>query len=227
MNIKKFINEGIGERTLYHYTKYSHLTNMLRTGLIRAMKYPGTPEGTVQIATVRPSMVNDKNIQQLSSGSIGGVRLVFDGAVLSDSIRGIKIVTIAELPAYHYQELLDLTKFKESKLDSIIQELEDNDYEDVLFKYKLSKKKIKEFIDIYKEYKKYIINREGEERITIKSDKDMDFLDLNPKYVKIELLKPFPSKTIVDFKPELIKLIKENKKLFIENDIYKDLIGEK
>jgi len=232
MNIKD-LSEGIGQRTLYHYTTYYALYKMLQENKIKAFKYVGTPKNKYQIAAVRPSLVNDRNLKELSRGTEGGVKIIFNMEILSDAIRGVKILNIAEVPILHFEDMKDISKLTDLSLKELIKKLNKKTKDN--FKLKLTKSisnilndyKIKnkeKFFEFYKEYKRFLISaREGEERITI----DKEYIRLNSKFMKIELVKPYPEDHYLKFKDKLINQIIDNKKYFIENSIYDELIKGK
>jgi len=232
MNIKDLL-EGIGKRTLYHYTTYYALYKMLQEDKMIAFKYVGTPKGKYQIATVRPSLVNDRNLKELSGGSEGGVKIIFNAEILSDTIRGVKILNIAEVPILHFEDMMKAGKLTDSSLKKLIEKLNKktkNNFKlkltksisNILDEYKIKKKD--KFFEFYKEYKRFlIVAREGEERITI----DQEYIRLNSKFMKIELVKPYPEDHYLKFKDKLIDQVIENKKYFVENSIHDELIRGK
>ena len=244
------INEGIGPRTLYHYTTLKNLYNILKDKKINANKYLGTPESSKQISTVRKSMDNINNRENLSRGANGGVKIIIDASKITDKIRGTKIKTIAELPVMYENGLREFVGLKKSKelrnfIDDIVRLLrrhkidEENYYEKskdskVIKDYKKTVlKNMKDSDEIKKlnkrilgvlshltTYKNLLNNREGEERITLKGDS----LPLNPDYIKIELTKDDLFGFNYLQKIELAKRIRENKEFFKHNDVFKKII---
>jgi len=121
------LSEGIGKRVLHHYTNYDSLFNILKSKQLNAKKYPGTKKGTVQVATVRPSMSSSKNLGTLGSATDGGVKFIIDASNISDSVRGAKINTIAEIPYDTKKEISKIhpSFFKnEKKLNLLLKKIQ-------------------------------------------------------------------------------------------------------
>lgn len=257
------LREAIGERELHHYTIYHALENILKTGNLRLRDYVGTPKGTGQLATVRPSMISKENLENLSGGSNGGIKIIIDASKASDAVRGLKVKTIAELPLMFKEqiegkvgkrnrnniqkimkELLSMLKIHPSlnsylsthetkeKTKEIIGDKAFDAVKEFMDKWNIKLTQPAELINTAKRYRRYVKEREGEERLTIKDtgrNKKHSFLPLNKKYIKIELMKQ-PNKAAglnKQYMEKLVRQMKKHKDLFIKNDIYKDIISKK
>ena len=237
MTLKELL-EGVGPRTLLHYTDYHALKKILDTGKLEAFEYPGTKSNTKQIATVRPSMANKDNVKQLSSGTRGGVKIIIDASKMSDSARGAKIKTVAEFPIIHKQEIKKKLNVSDRKLELVLKELDKHykrfgETEDDLvsdeavknlkmIEKKLGLTRLKSAIASYELYLERRINREGEERITVKHPKSS--IPVNNKYIKIELMDPYEGKAFSS-RVGAQKTIKKNKGLFVDNKHLKDILS--
>jgi hypothetical protein len=239
--------EGIGKRTLHHYTDYSSLLKILRDKKIDGYQYPGGKDDEVQVATVRPSMANPKNLKHLGSSTDGGVDFIIDASALSDKVRGAKIKTIAELPFVSLKEirkkhpvLKDVKKTNAliKKIEKTIKKVnKGKNYRAQELAHKVVNDLILNGVEILEDkydnrdllffvvskvimLSRFHNNREGEERVSLKNKKAG--IPLNKKYIKIELKEFPPNFSKKGLKEALLK----NKDLFIQNNIYKEIIEE-
>jgi hypothetical protein len=250
VSLEEYIGEAISPRELHHYTNYSSLLEILKSNSLKGSDYVGTKNKDDEISTVRPSMASKKNLAGLSSNTGGGVKIIFDGAKLSDTVRRVKLRTIAEYPVDDIEGIEYI--LKNSKLpgkteaqrlmkrliayykknpDDILELGDASEIEPILEKYGYIvvgraislKRMVKDFL-------KNIKKREGEERIVIKRG---DSIPLNPKYLKIELVSKMSGREkdrlehnykLDKIKVELKQQLKKNKNLFVQNDIYKEMI---
>ena len=245
------LNEGIGPRTLYHYTDYTSLENILDDKELLGFKYVGTKNGELQVAVVRPSMANKKNLEALGSETNGGVKIIIhaDKMIGNNKARGIKLKTIAELPTIPMNRMkVEKYKYKDSK--RVFQKAKETlkshgykfsknsaDYDDdadraanlIADDFHFSDDKIKN-IDIMKNMilswlrmEQLAKKREGEERLTFK-DNGRDSIPVNKEFMEIELTK-IPKDNIIS--KDLKVLMKKNKDLFKINDVYKKVLKMK
>lgn len=126
MNILDLLTEGIGDRTLYHYTNYSGLLKILKAGHLRASLYSGG-EGKQQIATARQNTkTDDEKIASLSGATGGGVKFIItaDKLIGDSKVRGAKIKPIAEYPVSFAENVADLAGVTgKAKIQSFVQQL--------------------------------------------------------------------------------------------------------
>ena len=232
MRIENLI-EGIGERKLYHYTNFYALKDILASKQLKGFKYKIRGDEGYQIATVRPSMANKKNIGQLSKGTDQQeVRIIINASKLSDNIRGTKIRSIAEYPKEDTEKFKKLLGSRSKEVNSFIKEINAyakkypeyknrntpkglRDIEKILKRYGVDKKEKEEALRFQLGLSHYSVNREGEERINIKKD----HIPLSPNFIKIELLK----------KPKgawVRKMVMDNRHYFVKNKVLEDLLKE-
>ena len=254
MNILDLLNEGIGERTLYHYTNWNYLLRILKSGHLKTAMYSGGNK-TFQISTVRPSKTDAKNLEMLSGSTDGGIKFIIDAAKLSDNVRGAKIKIIAEYPVIFAENIGDLAGVKGEKIKPFVHQFgkdikritKENNLK-LKDKTTLSKlhfdeelsKKLKE-LPAYKKYTTTLLTkmagnysifrntskeREGEERITFKKNTK---IPLDTRYIKIEIEKAhgFYSILTQDRRLEIIELMKKHKNLFVQNLLYKNTTTSK
>lgn len=232
MNLKEqLLSEGIGERELHHYTDLLSLFDILKSKSINGFDYNSFLEGDKGkkvISTVRPSMANKKNLEKISGNASGGVKIIVDGSKLSDTVRGVKMKPIAEYPLIDMNvikttmkpgkkintflnKMFGLMKAKQTAVikDKIDKLLTDNIHEEKIDTVRtLTRAALRDFV-----------HREGEERIVLKKGN----LPLNAKYLKIELHNKLMHKRINSYRR---KLLLDNKKYFVINDVYKKLTKE-
>ena len=249
MNLKEYLEEGIGPRTLYHFTDAQGLLGILQSNVLLGQGYGSTTKhGKDDICLVRPSMAHKKNMEKLSSSSNGGVKLIIDASKLSDKVRGVKIRPVAEFPTVFLSFVRRITGFstdkKIYKVAKGVAEYHKKKME--ISKIKKGKKKedySKELQELHNEYynrlkihpsqlydlsNKYVQliaskNREGEERISVREG---DAVPINESYVKIEIMdarKVF-KETYADERNDLLKAIRKNSKFFVRNDELKKLL---
>ena len=254
MNILELLTEGIGERTLYHYTNWGYLLRILKSGYLKTAMYSGGNK-TFQISTVRPSKTDQKNLEILSGSTDGGIKFIINASKLSDNVRGAKIKTIAEYPTVFAENIGDLARIKGDKIKPFVHQfgkdrnkiIKENNLK-LKDKTTLSKlhfdeelsKKLKE-LPSYKKYSLILLTkmsgnysifqntskeREGEERITFKKNTK---IPLDKRYIKIEIEKGHGFYNILDKERrlEIIKLMKKQKDLFVQNLLYKNIIMSK
>ncbi|RLD64476.1 MAG: hypothetical protein DRJ01_00620 [Bacteroidetes bacterium] len=253
MNLK----EAIGERELHHYTDYNSLESILDDGFLKLDYYEGTKDGESQLSLVRPGMVNKENLKNLSSGATGGVKFIIDASKMSDTVRGAKIKTIAELPIMFKRQIKSMMNYGRGKdVDKMLKEMEtlskkypkltttllpsgttneemkkylgdktSAELNKFMYKWDMDKYPTT-FLNAYRRYRKNSREREGEERLTLKSKNRLHArLPLSTKFMKIELTKPYQADKF--YKEMLAKKIRKNKNLFVMNDIYKDIVKKK
>lgn len=253
MNILELLAEGVGERTLLHYTNWSGLSGMLDANKLKGFNYYLGGDGKYQIATVRPGMATDKTkVAKLSGATDGGIKIKIDASVLSDKARGVKIKTVAEYPVASLDIISQYSgQPKGTKLNSFIKKL-GRDIKAIEKKTGIkatmtkSSKFVKEFLKVYgEEYDKYggerdlqlIIehyvgliaehkDREGEERITLKKG---DGIPLDHKYIEIEIqgTDKFFSHMTTRNQKKIQDLMKKRSRLFKKNDNYKKIMNTK
>jgi hypothetical protein len=253
MNILELLSEGIGERTLFHYTNFSGLSGMLETNKLKGFNYYLGGNGKFQIATVRPGMATDKGkVAKLSGATDGGIRIKIDAASLSDRARGVKIKSVAEYPISSLDIISQYSGVAKGKeLNSFIKKL-GRDIKAIEKKTGIkatmtkSSKFVKEFLKVHrKEYDKYggdkdiqmliehyvgLIaehkDREGEERISLKKGEG---IPLDHKYLEIEIqgTDKFFSHMTTRNQKKIQDLIKKRSRLFKKNDNYKKIMNIK
>lgn len=107
--------------------------------------------------------------------------------------------------------------FGEEAYDAVVKHME---------KWNYSMTRPNHVMNVAKRYRKYTDSREGEERLTLKNKGQHEqSLPLNKKYIKIELTKPDDMNDRL-YKEKLVREMKKNKDLFVQNDIFKDMIKE-
>jgi len=125
MNILQLLTEGIGERTLFHYTNYSKLIKILQSGHLKTSLYAGG-KGKHQLATVRPSSTaNEAQISALSGATDGGVKFIItaDKLVGNNKVPGARIEPIAEYPVSYKENVGDFSGLKGAELTTFITKL--------------------------------------------------------------------------------------------------------
>ena len=238
--LKESLNEGIGERTLYHFTDYAALNDILKSEALKMRRYHGTEQGEVQLCTVRKSMECKAN--DLSGSSNGGVKIIIDASKLIDSVRGVKIKKVAEYPRVYMEDqrrnLQTDTghKFTDKELNSLLK-----DIKTFQKKYNIKPDTYKDIIDIPDEQinelkslsKKYynvmvphlvkILRTSTGSRGLKKYTQDRegeeritkkgrwdDQFPINKKYIKIEITKPSMLKAHVRNTDDDLKDLEKN-----------------
>lgn len=230
MNLKEqLLSEGIGERELHHYTDIDGLFGILKSQTINGLNYTSFKgdKGKNSVATVRPSMSNEKNLDALSGSSSGGVKFIIDGSKLSDLVRGVKLKPLAEYPLTDMNVIRSTLKPGKKLnpfLNSMFKLMKQKPSQEISNKIsKLLSDNVKDGSEdtvrsLTKASLRDFIKREGEERIVLKKGS----IPLNPKYIKIEL----DDKKNFKINSYRRKLLLDNKKYFVINDIYKKLTKE-
>lgn len=241
MNIVDFLKESIGEREYFHFTGYPELIKILKSNTLEGYYYETSNSKNKEICVLRPSMASNKNIESIGSNTDGGVKIIINASILSDKERGVKFSKIAEFPL-KYKKIIQNRIGKNINFNSFIKELKDNikktnlkvnranvtkinnKMEHLWNKYELNEDQFLMIINFYVRYIQEVKHREGEERIQLKKG-----IELNPKYIKIELKNSSRIFNDLDSfdRKNIISLIKEKKNLFIHNKIYNDLIKGK
>jgi hypothetical protein len=247
MNIERAIDtllsEGIGKRTLLHFTDPSYLKDIFKSKMLKGFKYKYNNSGELKtVATVRPGMANKKNVDKLSHASGGGIKIIIDAEKLSDSLRGVKIKPFAEFPMSAFERIRIHSGKTKQEMQAVINSFN----KDVGANYrKFYKGKTSEEISIankrirallspiqkkhnldnttfsmirnkYMDYLDTIVNREGEERIVLKGEG----IPLDSKYMKFQIMKKSDEKIReeLSYDPDLPKIIMKNKGMFIQDE---------
>ena len=97
MNIIDILQESGAPTILYHYTNFSSLLKILKSGYLKLSRFPVTSSHKkypFELATVRPSARNYKPYE-LSPGA-KNVKFIIKADILRDKVRSIKVKPIAE-----------------------------------------------------------------------------------------------------------------------------------
>jgi len=230
--LKNFLSEMAGTpRDLYHYTNTRNLEGILKDGHLKTSDYEanttatekrvihGEPEyhpatgeaySSSELATVRPSMSHETNVNANLSSNIGLVKFIIKPHILSDKVRGVRVRPIAEFPLFAMKDVAEVMedelgsdpKTANKQAKEILKKGKEY-YEKDEFRLASSfitwlKKSFpwkkwenvptRRIYDRVAEYTDFIKEREGEERISLKKG---DKIPLDSRYLKIELLKGF------------------------------------
>ena len=70
-------------------------------------------------------MASEDKLKDLSSGAAGGVKFIIDASKMSDTVRGAKIKTIAELPVMFKRQIKSMMKYGRGKdVDKMLKQMD-------------------------------------------------------------------------------------------------------
>jgi hypothetical protein len=227
-----FLNEAKSPGTLYHYTNEYNIIDILNKGEGLELR-KRTASKDIALSLVRPSsIVRDTKMNDLST-EIGNIRIVFDISKASDLIRGFKVKPVAGFQDENTEDLKKIIKSdrKIKYLKKLFLKSGEKETKKILDKDPSLYDKTEDILKILRWISSVAKNREGEERILTKDNKN---IPLDSRYIKIELLPGF-TKDAIDMEGEykgydkqtLKDLIrkKKYKGLFIINNEYRKLMG--
>lgn len=245
MNLAKLIKEEMSD-SLTHYTDSKGLLAILRDGKLRGREYFHNKndltkkyEFVKELCLVRKTNKNFKELSKATANSVAKFHFDFDNI---KNIRGVKKpYPIAELPIGYFEEIKwffnraiqdGKTKLNYKDALKVLKEIKSGKIKTVgqLNNYMMNIDSeiitTKRYRDIVKNFKLYRISlqqREMEERIDLTKAE----IPLNPKYIKIELIKPIDHFIYGDPLKKMIQMeYFRNKELFVNNKYLEKVINE-
>jgi len=205
-----------------------------------------------------------KAIKKSLSENIGCVMIHLYKDRVTSGVRGAKVKPIAEIPKRAMQEIKDFfeklgIEYKKEYLDTLLNyyryyaktkkyannKIGDSLANDIATMFHIDKEKfdINDVLYSLRDFDKFLIDREGEERFILSSNR-VEGIPVDPRFMKIEFVEnPIEeAKDIIDnalyynikffgasnskkdIKREMLEIINKNQEIFIKNKYYNDLI---